>query len=193
MVKTNVGLVHLSNIKPFRIDLFSLPSEQNAKIRSTAKYSLKDNPNQDEEEVINRCRRAIPAEYAIADYMDGYVNNQPVRDDHSDPYEWAWDVLAHPRFSGLRIEVKTHFMRDPAKHSPWINMTTGVDGMFPDGSGINLGPLFKHGVADCIIILIAKYLGQGVMEYTPTFVGDAEDLANKVRKSHKGAGGYLMI
>lgn len=76
------------------------------KIADTARYSLKQNPNQDKAEVIERCRIAVYAEFFVADWLSGYVNKG--QEDVNDPYTYAWDVLAHPRYCGLRVEVKTH-------------------------------------------------------------------------------------
>lgn len=188
----NKALLKLKSLPTFTLDVSNLPGEQRVKIIETARYSLDNDPSQDKVEVAKRCRIAIPAEYAVADFLDGYVNNQEVNHDDNDPYEWAWDVLAHPRYQGVRVEVKTHFVNDRANHKPWINVTTGKDGPFPDGNGINLGPLVKHKVADCIIIFVAEEVSQNVIQYTPMFVGGIEQLMETVKKSRVGAGGFIM-
>lgn len=119
-----------------------------------------------------RCVRRI----FVADWLSGYVNKG--QEDVNDPYTYAWDVLAHPRYCGLRVEVKTH-----QTDSRWISVTTGCSGEYPYGSGINLGPILNHQVADCIIIFNTKEIHPGVIQYTPKFIGDREDLRKVVRKA----------
>lgn len=188
----NKALMRLKSLPTFTLNLSDLSSEQKVKILDTARYSLSQDESQNSIDVLKRCRIAIPAEYAVADWMNGYVNCQEVNHDDNDPYEWAWDVLAHPMYQGVRIEVKTHFVTDRANHKPWINVTTGQDGLFPDGNGINLGPLIKHAVADCIIIFVAEEVSQNVIQYTPMFSGGIEQLMEVTKKSRVGAGGYIM-
>ncbi|WP_220022993.1 hypothetical protein [Klebsiella variicola] len=188
----NKALQRLNQLRTFTLDLNKLRGEAKVKIIDTARYSLDIDPSQDRIDVLKRCRIAIPAEYVVADFLDGYVNDQVVDHNNNDPYEWAWDVLAHPYYQGVRVEVKTHFVHDRANHKPWINVTTGKDGPFPDGSGINLGPIFKHKVADCIIIFVAEEVSQNVIRYTPMFAGGIDHLMEVVKPSRVGAGGYIM-
>ncbi|WBF80115.1 endonuclease IV [Escherichia phage vB_Eco_F26] len=185
MQKTNPGLQRLFQIPTFTLSNSNLTSEMKVKIADTARYSLKQNPNQDKAEVIERCRIAVYAEFFVADWLSGYVNKG--QEDVDDPYTYAWDVLAHPKYCGLRVEVKTH-----QTDSRWISVTTGCSGEYPYGSGINLGPILNHQVADCIIIFNTKEIHPGVIQYTPKFIGDREDLRKVVRKSNYN-GWYLSI
>lgn len=177
--------MRLKNLKSFYRAFSDLTPEDRVKIKDTVAYSLRQNPDQDKTAVINRCAIAQLAERAVADWMDGYVAGG--QENHNDPYTYAWDVLAHPRFCGLRIEVKTH-----QSNSKWISATTGYSGDYPGGAGINLGPFLTHRVADCIIILDVVESGPSVYQFTLKFAGDYEDLKSVVRKSNY-QGWYLNL
>lgn len=157
------------------------------KAKSTAAYSLSQNPDQDKVDVIRRCCIAQLAEKAVADWLDGYVAGGRGEENHEDPYTYAWDVLAHPRFCGLRVEVKTH-----QSDSKWISVTTGYSGDYPGGTGINVGPFLTHRVADCIIILDVEEVRPTIYRFTLKFAGDHEDLKSVVKKSNY-QGWYLQI
>lgn len=177
--------MRLSQVPTFTLSKNDLTSEMKVKISDTVRYSLTQNPDQSKEEVVKRCMIAVYAEYFVANWMNGYVNRG--QEDVNDPYTYAWDVLAHPMYSGLRIEVKTH-----QTDSRWISVTTGYGGDYPGGSGINLGPILNHQVADCIIIFKTTEVSPGVFQYTLKFSGDREDLKKLVRKSNY-SGWYLNI
>ncbi|ULA52512.1 endonuclease [Enterobacter phage vB-EclM_KMB19] len=177
--------MRLKALKSFYRACSDLTPEDRVKIKSTDAYSLRQDPDQDKTDVINRCAIAQLAEKAVADWMDGYVAGG--QENHDDPYTYAWDVLAHPRFCGLRVEVKTH-----QSDSKWISVTTGYSGDYPGGSGINLGPFLTHRVADCIIILDVVESGPSVYQFTLKFAGDHEDLKSVVRKSNY-QGWYLNL
>ena len=185
MVKTNSGLMRLKDLSCFGYSFNDLSEEDKTKIKDTVRYSLRQDSGQDRNQVLRRCAIAQMAERYVADWMDGYVAGGS--EDHDDPYTYAWDVLAHPRYSGLRIEVKTH-----QSDSRWISVTTGYSGDYPHGSGINLGPFLNHRVADCIIILDVAERAPGVFQFTQKFVGDHEDLKDKVKKSNF-QGWYLQL
>lgn len=182
---TNRGLQRLKNLPTFTREVNDLTSEDIVKVKSTVNYTMSKNPDQDSKAALKRCVIAQLAEKAVADWVDGYVAHGI--EDPDDPYTYAWDVLAHPRFCGLRIEVKTH-----QSDSKWISVTTGYGGDFPGGSGINLGPFLTHRVADCIIILDTVESSPGVFQFTPKFVGDVEQTKSKVRKSNY-QGWYLLL
>lgn len=177
--------MRLLQIPTFTLRMSDISSEMKVKIKNTIDYSMEKDPSQDRKEVARRCLIATYAEYFVADWLDGYVNRG--LEDTDDPYTYAWDVLAHPRYCGLRVEVKTH-----QTDSRWISVTTGYSGDYPYGFGINLGPILNHKVADCIIIFDAKEVSSGVIEYTLKFAGDREDLRKIVRKSNYN-GWYLSI
>lgn len=185
MQKSNPGLMRLKALKTFTRSFNSLTSSDRVKIKDTAAYSMRQDPDQDKAAVNKRCAIAQLAERTVADWMDGYVAGG--QENHDDPYTYAWDVLAHPRFCGLRIEVKTH-----QSDSKWISVTTGYSGDYPGGSGINLGPFLTHRVADCIIILDVVESSSGVYQFTLKFAGDHEDLKSVVRKSNY-QGWYLNL
>lgn len=169
----------------FTLQTSDLTSEMKTKIKDTVRYTMGKDPSQNLEDAVKRCRAAVYAEYKVADWLNGYVNAG--QEDTDDPYTYAWDVLAHPMYCGLRVEVKTH-----QTDSRWISVTTGYSGNFPGGSGINLGPILNHKVADCIIIFDTKEVSPGVLEYTLKFSGDRESLTKIVRKSNY-SGWYLSL
>lgn len=185
MVKTNSGLLRLKGLKTFTRAFSDLSTSDRIKAKNTAAYSLRQNPDQDKAAVVNRCAIAQLAEKAVAEWLDGYVAGG--NEDHDDPYTYAWDVLAHPRFCGLRVEVKTH-----QSDSKWISITTGYSGDYPGGKGINLGPFLTHRVADCIIILDVVEVSPSVFQFTLKFAGDHEDLKSVVKKSNY-KGWYLNL
>lgn len=180
-----MGLLRLKNLPTFILSNEFLTSEMKVKIADTARYSLKQDPGQIKEDVVRRCKVAVFAEYVVANWLDGYVNKGI--EDVEDPYTYAWDVLAHPKYCGIRVEVKTHQI-----DSKWISVTTGYSGDYPGGNGINIGPFLNHRVADCIIILDAKETSPDVFSYSIKFVGDHEDLKKIVRKSNYN-GWYLQL
>ena len=169
----------------FTLKTSDLTGEMKVKIKDTVLYSLSQDPSQDKKEVLTRCVIATYAEYMVADWLNGYVNSG--LEDHDDPYTYAWDVLAHPMYCGLRVEVKTH-----QSDSKWISCTTGYSGDFPYGTGINLGPLLNHKVADCIIIFDTSVNEAGDVLFTPKFSGDREAITKLVRKSNY-TGWYLAL
>ena len=177
--------MRLKSLPTFTRSKNDLTGEDKVKIKGTVQYSMKKDPDQDLEQVKRRCTIAQMAERAVATWVDGYVANMEA--DYEDPLTFAWDVLAHPKYSGLRIEVKTH--QSDAK---WISVTTGYSGDYPYGSGVNLGPFLTHRVADCIIILDVEESSPEVFSFTLKFVGDQEDLKKVVRRSNY-TGWYLNI
>jgi hypothetical protein len=177
--------MRLSQIPTFTLSKNDLTSEMKVKIADTVRYSLSQNPDQSHEEVIKRCKVAVFAEYFVANWLDGYVNHGS--EDVKDPYTWAWDVLAHPRYTGLRVEVKTH-----QSTSKWISVTTGQGGEFPKGTGINIGPFLNFKIADCIIILDVTETTPDDFLFTLKFVGDHNSLRTITRKSNY-SGWYLNL
>ncbi|AEO97180.1 DNA endonuclease IV [Salmonella phage vB_SenM-AKM_NP4] len=185
MNKNNPGLLRLKKLPTFIRGKNDLTPEDRVKIKDTVNYTMSKDPGQDKEAAVKRCMIAQLAEKAVAEWVNGYVMHG--QENHDDPYTFAWDVLAHPRYCGLRIEVKTH-----QSESKWISVTTGYSGNFPYGYGVNLGPFLNHQVADCIIILDVVENLTGGFEFTPVFVGDPED-TKKIVKRSKYEGWYLMI
>ena len=80
----NKALQRLNQLRTFTLDLNKLRGEAKVKIIDTARYSLDIDPSQDRIDVLKRCRIAIPAEYVVADFLDGYVNDQVVDHNNND-------------------------------------------------------------------------------------------------------------
>ncbi|BBC78340.1 DenB-like DNA endonuclease IV [Escherichia phage EcS1] len=145
--------------------------EDKVKIKDTVRYSMSQDPEQDLEEVTDRCIPAIIAERYVADHLDGYINHGG--ENLKDPYTYAYDVLAHPKYSGLRVEVKTS-MLNPERigQKQWVGCTTGQFGRYPGGYGINLGPFIEFSVSDVIIIFRVEKMGPGAYRLIPYVLAD---------------------
>lgn len=186
MLETNPGWKRLSELKPKVMSLGDMSEDSKEKIRSTTKYSLESNPNQTIPECFEKCMIAIMAEEYVKDHVDGIINHG--QEDLEDPYTYAYDVIAHPKYSGLRIEVKTH-----QSNSKWVVVNSGMDGDCPGTSGINLGPFLKFGVADVIIIFKTEKVSQNTFRLIPYILSDQYALSTKngsIQKS-KFDGYYL--
>lgn len=187
MISTNPGWVRLSQIPPVKFKFSNLSGEIRTKILDTYTYSMGVSPGQNTEDCLRKCAIAIFAEYYVADWMDGYVNSG--LEDTSDPYTYAYDVLSHPRYCGLRIEVKTHRI---GKYKS-VRVKTGNFGKYPDKYGINIGPFINYNVADIIIMFKAKSLGNGVVYLTPLILSDRESFERHgVMKSKFPDGGWIL-
>lgn len=159
-------------LKPKIFTVKGLSSEDKVKVRDTIKYSLEQDPNQDSKDVAERCWIAVASERYVADHFDGYINHG--NENLKDPHTYAYDVLCHPRFSGLRIEVKTH-----QAASKWISCTTGRFGRYPGGTGVNLGPFVEFSVSDLIIIFKTEQVSPGAVRLIPHIAADRTAFALK--------------
>lgn len=185
MAPGNPGLLRLKELGKFRVCIEQLTPATKLKIKDTVAYTMSREPGQNETDAWRRCAVAIMAEQKVAQWLRGSLTNG--NEDFDDPLTWAYDVLSHVDYTGIRVEVKTH-----QSDSRWIAVTTGYSGDFPGGSGINLGPFLQHQIADCIIILDSEKVGAGEWEYTPRFIGDHDELKSIVKKSNYD-GWYLNI
>lgn len=167
MIITNPGWQRLSEIPSKIFTKNDITPEIKVKIKDTVLYSMRMSPDQDPRECIKKCTISTLAEYYVADWLAGYVNRG--LEELDDPYTYAYDVLAHPKYSGLRIEVKTH-----QTDSRWVSVTSGAFGHYPGGTGINLGPFLNFPVADLIIIFKTKEISPDVFEMTPWLLSDKE-------------------
>lgn len=170
MNKNNPGWLRLSEIPSTSFSLNELTPELKVKIKDTVLYSMKQSPDQDPRECIKKCTIAVYAEYYVAHWMAGYVNRGI--EELDDPYTYAYDVLSHPKYSGLRVEVKTH-----QSDSRWVGVTTGAYGRYPGGYGINLGPFIEFPVSDIIVIFKSKETSPDVIQLTPWMLADKESFA----------------
>lgn len=173
----------MTELKPKIFTVKDLSSEDKVKVKDTINYSLSQNPNQTREEVREKCWIAVASERMIADHFDGYINSGI--ENLKDPHTYAYDVLCHPRFSGLRVEVKTH-----QSGSKWISCSSGAYGLYPGNTGINLGPFLEFAVSDLIIILKADKVSPGAVRLTPFICADKNAFNKKsglvVKSNHTG-------
>ena len=186
MVETNPGWQRLTELKPRIMSLSDVSEEVKEKIKSTTKYSLESNPDQTIHQCFEKCMVAILAEEYVREHVNGFINHG--QEDINDPYTYAYDVIAHPDYSGLRIEVKTH-----QSSSKWVVVNSGIDGDCPGVTGINLGPFLKFGVADVIIIFKTEKVSQNTFRLIPYILSDQYALSTKngsIQKS-KFDGYYL--
>lgn len=165
MELTNPGWLRLAEMKPFEMKTSDLTSEMKVALKDTVTYSMRMSPDQLYEECVEKCLIAIMSEYAVADWLEGYVNKGI--EDLKDPYTYAFDVVAHPKYNALRIEVKTH-----QSGSKWIGVTTGYKGEYPNGTGINLGPFINFPVADLIIVFKTAKKSPGCYTFIPWLLAD---------------------
>lgn len=177
------GFTRLSEIEENIMNKFSLTKESIEKIKSTAEYSLNQDPDQDPKEVVKRCMIAQMAEQYVAEHMEGWFSSGD--EDVSEPLTYAFDVLAPMKYNGIRIEVKTH-----QSGSKWISVSTGASGKYPGKTGINVGPFLQHKVADVIIFFDVEDFGQGHYKLIPRLMADQIALEECITKS-KYTGYYL--
>lgn len=170
MNTNNPGWQRLLELTETSFSLDQLTPELKVKIKDTVLYSMRQSPDQDPKECIKKCAIAVYAEYYVAHHMAGYVNRGI--EELDDPYTYAYDVLSHPKYSGLRIEVKTH-----QTDSRWVSVTTGAYGIYPGGQGINLGPFLAFPVSDIIVILKSEETSPGVIRLTPWLLSDKESFS----------------
>lgn len=187
MHKSNPGFLHLSQIESFIMSKADLTVESIEKIKDTVRYTMNRDPSQDSQQVIRRCMIAQMAEQYVAEYVKGHVAQMDAK--YEDPYTWAWDVLAHPEYSGLRIEVKTH-----QSNAKWIQVSTGSTGRYPvhgDGRGINIGPFLDHNVADVLIMFDVNEINEKY-EFTPVLLCDSIALTNTDLVKRSQYQGYYL-
>ena len=75
MELTNPGWTRLAELKPKIFMVKDLSAEDKVKVKDTIKYSLSQDPDQDKEEVAERCLPAIMAERYVAEHLDGFINH----------------------------------------------------------------------------------------------------------------------
>lgn len=167
MKTSNPGWQRLLELTPTTFNLNVLTPELKVKIKDTVLYSMRQSPDQDPKECIKKCAIAVYAEYYVAHHMAGYVNRGI--EELNDPYTYAYDVLSHPKYCGLRVEVKTH-----QTDSRWVGVTSGAYGMYPGGYGINLGPFLEFPVSDLIVIFKSEEISPECIQLTPWMLADKE-------------------
>lgn len=182
MIQKSKTWEHLKKMPSFLYTKEDLTPESLQKIVDTTRYSLRKDPGQDREQVMQRCMVATMAEQAIAKWTSGFLCGGD--EDYDNPYSFAFDVVSK---EGVRIEVKTH-----QSGSKWISVHTGHQGDYPHGYGINLGPFMQHKLADLMIMLDVKETLKGY-RFKPKFLagpGAFVPESGLVQKS-QGDGWYL--
>lgn len=144
-METNPGFIRLCSIKERTMKLSDLSELSKTKIKDTVMYSLTQNPRQHKPTVLSRCIVAQMAEQYVAEWMEGWCNHGS--EDLSDPLSYGYDVLANIKYTGLRIEVKTH-----QSGSNYISVHTQNSEPFKGSSGLNIRPFLGLGVSDVMII-----------------------------------------
>lgn len=171
------------NAYPLTLSQGNLSYDARRKVTDTARYSLDKDPSQNEQDVVLRCMLATLAEQTIEGWTDGRMLGG--RENYDNPFSFAFDVISN---EGVRIEVKTH-----QSNSKWISVTTGYEGDYPHGYGINLGPFMQHGIADMMFMFDVTEQSKGVYLFTPKFMAGPKAFApasGLVQKS-QGDGWYL--
>lgn len=178
MLQTNPGFLRLAEFEKFDMRKADLSAESIEKIKDTVRYTMTRDPDQNLTDVLKRCMIAQMAEQQVATHVEGNFGTLDAV--YDDPYTWAYDVLAHIKYSGIRIEVKTH-----QSGSKWIQVNTRNRPPYPATSGINIGPMLEHGVADLLIIFDVKE-NNDVYTFTPVLLCDKIALTNTdlIKKSN---------
>lgn len=133
--------------------------ETKSKIIDTAKYALECDPTRDKQQLIRVTSASLLAEQFVAQHMEG--SSYSGVEDIDDPWTYAFDVLSHIKYQGLRIEVKCAFSKR------WVNIRSTNH---PSNEGINLDAFLASNVADVIIIFLTQENEPGVFSYVPAFV-----------------------
>lgn len=167
-MKHNKAFVHLSNIPKRVMNLSDLSDESKRKIIDTVNYAMDANGETDRTVVLLRCTLAQMAEQYVAEWMEGHVMHG--EEDTSDPWTYAFDVLAGPKYYGMRIEVKTH-----QSDSQYISVHTGHTGPFKGTTGLNIRPFLEQPQADLIIVFNVKRVDGG-WELKPFVLTDRDSL-----------------
>lgn len=181
MLSTNPGFLRLAEFEKFTMCQADLTNESVDKIKGTVRYTMGRDSDQDVKDVIRRCMIAQMAEQKVAEHVEGQVADLDAV--YDDPYTWAYDVLSHVKYSGVRIEVKTH-----QSQAKWIQVSTGQSGKYPAtgmSRGINIGPMLDFGVADLLIIFDVEE-NNGSFVFTPVLLCDKIALTNTelIKKSN---------
>lgn len=171
LMKSNKAFLHLASIPPKWFRSTDLTEESKVKVKDTVKYAMEANDEIDTFAVLKRCVVAQLAEQYVAEWMEGHVMHG--EEDTSDPWTYAFDVLAGPKYYGMRIEVKTH-----QSESKYITVNTGHAQPFPGKSGLNLRPFIEQKQADLIILFnTSEKDGRWLIE--PFLLSDRDSLMHK--------------
>lgn len=159
MKSTTPGFKHLTEIGQFNMSLKDASDETRIKIIDTAKYALECDPTRDRQQLIHVTTASLLAEQYVASHMEG--SSYSGVEDINDPFTFAFDVLSHIKYQGLRIEVKCAFS------NKWVNIRSSNH---PSNEGISLDAFLASNVADVMIIFLTQENQSGVFTYRPGFV-----------------------
>ncbi|AHY25509.1 DNA endonuclease IV [Serratia phage PS2] len=186
VMKSNPGFDRLSALRPWSMRISDVDGRVLNKIRTTVEYAQSKSPNDSKEDVIARCARAILAEAYIAQWMEGQFAYG--EEDLNDPYTWGYDVLAHQKYCGLRIEVKTTTSQKSISCSTGQVPPYATSGM----KGVSFAGTMMHEIAD-VVIVVRVSVEDGLFTFTPAFLFTPDVLGTNVgfvRRS-KFSGFYL--
>lgn len=185
MIRNSDTWALLQRLEPTKMTSKYMTKLAKEKAHETAHYSLRQDPTQNEQDVLRRNLVAMMAEQIVMNAVHGFMPTG--RENHENPWSFAYDVVGK---DGVRIEVKTH-----QANSKYITVNTGMSGDYPATSwGINLGPFLGHKLADLIIIFDTKQDSTGATLFTPKYLAgrDAfEKDSGLVIKSQYNDGYYL--
>ena len=165
--------VSIINMSPVCVD----------KIKSTLKYTMTKNPDQDLTIASKRILTATVAEFRVAEHMNGNIANYEVN--YENPFTYGFDVLSSIDFYGARIEVKTH-----QSSNKWISVNIDHDN--PDEKkGLNVVHFLDYNVSDLIVIYRTN-IKDKLVTFKNTFVGNQDQLKSVIKKSRYN-GWYIDI
>lgn len=170
-MKNNPGFIRLCSINERTMKSADLSEESKQKVKDTIMYSLSQNPKQHRPSVLIRCVIAQLAEQYVAEWMNGWCNHG--NEDLSDPLSYGFDVLSNIKYTGLRIEVKTH-----QSNSKYISVNTQTAEPFKGTTGLNLRPFLGLNVSDAMIIFDVSESQEhpGSWIFKPVIVTDPKSL-----------------
>lgn len=183
-MKLNKAFIRMTEMKPRFMKISDLTEESRKKVHDTFKYAIDANGESDRRAVMKRCVIAQLAEQYVAEWMEGTALHGD--EDLEDPWTYAFDVLAGPKYYGMRIEVKTH-----QSDSSYITVNTGHDVPYPGSIGLNLRPFLNFSICDLIIFFDTNEVDGGWM-FEPFLVSDRDSLKSEgVVKKSQYSGYYL--
>ncbi|BAQ23248.1 DNA endonuclease IV [Edwardsiella phage PEi26] len=185
MIRNSDTWALLQRLEPTKMTSKYMTPLAKEKARETSHYSLRQDPSQNEQDVLRRNLVAMMAEQIVMNAVHGFMPTG--RENHENPWSFAYDVVGK---DGVRIEVKTH-----QTDSKYITVNTGMSGDYPATSwGINLGPFLGHKLADLIIIFDTKQDATGATLFTPKYLAGRDAFVKDsglVIKSQYNDGWYL--
>lgn len=145
--ETNPGFLRLKSIKPIHINesIYTFFNQDQIKnYIDTTKYAYSSDGSNTIDTVAKRTLGSLVAEVYTARHMDGeQVPTEGREIDSTDPWQYAYDIVSGPKYSSLRIEVKT-------SKGPTISVSTKWAGPYKNKYGLNISG-FLTGVPDLFL------------------------------------------